>query len=68
MIEASPRAMFGFMEDAMADKVKLPRKLSDEPEAPPQRRPSHEKVIDQIERWAKSPGLQPPVLSDEKTL
>ena len=56
------------MEDAMTDKVKLPRKLSDEPHSPRPRRPSHEKVIDQIERWANSPGLQPPVLSDEKTL
>jgi hypothetical protein len=55
------------MEDAMTDNVKLPRKLSDEPEAPKPRRPSHEKVIDQLERWANSPGLRPPRLSDEKT-
>jgi hypothetical protein len=60
--------MFWSMEDAMTDNVKLPRKLSDERQSPRPRRPSHEKVIDQIERWANSPGLQPPVLSDEKTL
>ena len=60
--------MFWSMEDAMTDNVKLPRKLSDEPQSPRPRRPSHEKVIDQIELWANSSGLQPPVLSDEKTL
>ena len=52
----------------MTDDVKLPRRLSEEAEAPKPRRPSHEKVIDQIERWANSPGLQPPVLSNAKTL
>ena len=56
------------MEDAMTDTVKLPRKLSDEPEFPKPRRPSHQKVIDQLDRWANSPGLQPPRLSDEKTI
>ncbi len=56
------------MEEAMAHDVKLSRKLSDEPEAPPPRRPSHQKVIDQLERWANSSGLQPPVMSDAKTL
>ncbi|MCS3453204.1 MULTISPECIES: hypothetical protein [Bradyrhizobium] len=44
----------------MANQVKLPRKLSDEPEAPKPRRPSHAKVIEQLDRWANSPGLQPP--------
>jgi hypothetical protein len=52
----------------MADTVKLTRKLSDEPEAPKPRRPSHEKVIEQLDRWANSPGLQPPGWSDEKTI
>lgn len=52
----------------MTNDVKLPRKLSDEPGAPPPRRPSHEKVIDQLERWANSSGLQPPVSSHAKTL
>ncbi|MBR1161131.1 MULTISPECIES: hypothetical protein [Bradyrhizobium] len=44
----------------MANHVKLPRKLSEEPEAPKPRRPSHAKVIEQLDRWANSPGLQPP--------
>ncbi|WP_170991388.1 MULTISPECIES: hypothetical protein [Bradyrhizobium] len=44
----------------MANQVKLPRKLSEEPEAPKPRRPSHAKVIEQLDRWANSPGLQPP--------
>jgi hypothetical protein len=52
----------------VTDTVKLPRKLSDEPEAPKPQRPSHEKVIEQLDRWANSPGLQPPGLSDEKTI
>jgi hypothetical protein len=26
----------------------------------PPTRPSHERVIDNLERWANSPGLQPP--------
>jgi hypothetical protein len=55
------------MEDAMTDDVKLPRKLSDEPEAPKPRRPSHQKVIEQLDRWANSSGLRPPGLCDEKT-
>ncbi|WP_275196630.1 hypothetical protein [Bradyrhizobium sp. CSA207] len=44
----------------MTDKVRLPRKLSEEPEAPKPVRASHQKVIEQVERWANSPGLQPP--------
>lgn len=44
----------------MADKLKLPRKLSEEPEAPKPRRPSHQQVIENLDRWANSPGLQPP--------
>ena len=44
----------------MVDEVKLPRKLSEEPEAPEARRPSHRKVIEHLDRWANSPGLQPP--------
>jgi len=50
------------------DNVKLPRKLSDEPKAPKPRRPSHAEVIEQIERWANSPGLQPPKASDAETI
>ena len=44
----------------MTNDVKLPRKLSEEPKAPEPRRPSHARVIDQLHRWANSPGLQPP--------
>ncbi len=44
----------------MTDDIKLPRKLSDEPKAPKPLRPSHERVIENIERWANSTGLQPP--------
>lgn len=48
----------------MTEEVKLPRKLSDEPKAPQPFRPSHEKVIENLDRWANSPGLQPPTLPD----
>jgi hypothetical protein len=51
----------------MTDDIKLPRKLSEEPEAPRPRRPSHRKVIENLDRWANSPGLQPPTLPDVKT-
>ena len=44
----------------MADQLKLPRKLSEEPQAPKPQRPSHASVIEQLDRWANSPGLQPP--------
>jgi len=49
----------------MTELVKLPRKLSEERELPPARRPSHEKVIENIDRWANSPGLQPPKRPDQ---
>jgi hypothetical protein len=52
----------------MTNEVRLPRKLSEEAEAPKPVRPSHQKVIDQIERWANSPGLQPPRTDDAKTV
>ena len=52
----------------MTDEVRLPRKLSEEPEAPKPVRPSHQKVIDHVERWANSPGLQPPSTEDAKTI
>jgi hypothetical protein len=48
----------------MPDEVRLPRKLSEERDAPAPRRPSHQKVIEQLERWANSPGLQPPRTPD----
>jgi hypothetical protein len=44
----------------MTENVRLPRKLSEEPRSPPPRRPSHANVIENLERWANSPGLQPP--------
>jgi hypothetical protein len=47
-------------EQPMTEDIKLPRKLSDEPKAPKPRRASHEKVIENLDRWANSPGLQPP--------
>jgi hypothetical protein len=53
-------------ESAMTETVKLPRKLSEERESPPSRRPSHAKVIENLDRWANSPGLQPPKPSEEK--
>ena len=52
----------------MTDDVRLPRKLSDEREPQKPVRPSHQKVIDQVERWANSPGLQPPRTDDAKTI
>ena len=52
----------------MTDEVRLPRKLSEEREAPKPVRPSHQKVIEQVERWANSPGLQPPRMEDAKTV
>ena len=67
------RLDFGFVEAhvfdvemPMTDDIKLPRKLSEEPKAPKPRRPSHEKVIENLDRWANSPGLQPPALPDAR--
>ena len=51
----------------MTKEINLPRKLSDEPKAPKARRPSHEWVIENLDRWANSPGLQPPTSLDAKT-
>jgi hypothetical protein len=51
----------------MTEEMKLPRKLSEEPKAPRPRRPSHERVIENLDRWANSPGLQPPKMPDQKT-
>ncbi|MBR0827320.1 hypothetical protein JQ596_17485 [Bradyrhizobium manausense] len=48
----------------MTEEVRLPRKLSEEPKAPEPRRPSHQQVIEQLDRWANSPGLQPPRAAD----
>lgn len=51
----------------MTEEIKLPRKLSEEPKAPKPRRPSHQRVIENLDRWANSPGLQPPKSSEQKT-
>jgi hypothetical protein len=51
----------------MTEEIKLPRKLSDEPKAPTPRRPSHQKVIENLDRWANSPGLRPPRMSDPES-
>ncbi len=53
-------------ETSMTDEIRLPRKLSDEPGAPVPRRPSHQRVIEQLDRWANSPGLQAPKAPDPK--
>ena len=52
----------------MTDEVRLPRKLSEEREAQTPVRPSHQKVIEQVERWANSLGLQPPRRDDAQTI
>jgi hypothetical protein len=49
----------------MAEEVRLPRKLSEEPHAPKPQRPSHQRIIEQLDRWANSPGLQPPRTSND---
>ncbi|WP_247496889.1 hypothetical protein [Bradyrhizobium sp. 149] len=46
----------------MTNEVRLPRTTAEEGDAPKPVRPSHQKVIEQVERWANSPGLQPPRL------
>ena len=53
--------------EPMTENIKLPRKLSEERKPPPPRRPSHANVIENLDRWANSPGLQPPKLFDQKT-
>ena len=51
----------------MADRLKLPRALSEEPDAPEPLRPSHQKIIENLDRWANSRELQPPKLPDNQT-
>ena len=50
----------------MTETVKLPRRLSEERQPPPPLRPSHAHVIENLDRWANSPGLQPPERSEDK--
>jgi hypothetical protein len=52
----------------MTNEVRLPRKLSKEPVAPEPVRPSHQKIIEEVERWANSPGLQPPRTENAQTV
>jgi hypothetical protein len=42
---------------AMDKEIKLPKLPKD---SKPPKRPSYEKVIENLEKWATSPGLQPP--------
>jgi hypothetical protein len=44
--------------EPMKQDIKLPRSPKDPP--PPPNRPSHERVIEYLDKWANSPGLQPP--------
>ncbi len=44
----------------MTEEVRLPRKLSEDSGTHQPVRPSQQKIIDEVERWANSPGLQPP--------
>lgn len=41
----------------MSKEIKQPESPKD-PKSPT--RPSHEKVLENLDRWANSPGLQPP--------
>jgi hypothetical protein len=50
----------------MTEIVKLPRKLSEEPKPQPPLRPSHANVIENLDRWANSTGLQPPTPEAQK--
>jgi hypothetical protein len=48
----------------MADHLKPPRTFSEEPNAPKPPRPSHQKIIENLDRWVNSSELQPPRLPD----
>jgi hypothetical protein len=50
----------------MADHLKLPRTPSEELSAPTPLGPSDQKIIENLERWANSRGLQPPKLPDQR--
>jgi hypothetical protein len=54
------------MTTSVTEKLKLPRKSDEQRPAPP-RRPSHADVIRNLDRWANSPGLQPPKSSEAKS-
>jgi hypothetical protein len=48
----------------MTDHPKLLRALSEEQNAQKPLRPSHQKVIENLDRWMSSRELQPPKLPD----
>ena len=48
----------------MTDQIKLPRAVAQEQNAPKPLRPSHQKVLENLERWANSYELRPPTLPD----
>jgi hypothetical protein len=50
----------------MTEIIKLPRKLSEERKPQLPLRPSHADVIENLDRWANSAGLQPPQSFDPK--
>ncbi|MGA7806118.1 hypothetical protein [Bradyrhizobium sp.] len=41
----------------MKQETKLPRSPQ---ESPKPNRPSHDRVVENLDKWANSPGLQPP--------
>jgi len=51
----------------MPDHIKLPRTRCEERDAPKPLRPSHQKIIENLDRWANSRELQPPKLPDNET-
>jgi hypothetical protein len=50
------------MEVAMKQDIKESQTApaANEQKSVKPRRPSHEKVVEEIDKWANSPGLQPP--------
>ena len=50
-----------------SDATSIKPAAAEERKPPPPRRPSHADVIENLDRWANSPGLQPPKLPDQKT-
>jgi hypothetical protein len=50
----------------MTDHTKLPRMFSKEPDASKPLRPNHQKISENLERWANSHELQPPKLPDNQ--
>lgn len=50
----------------MTDQIKLQRMLSEEPGTLKPLRPSHQKIIENLDRWVNSRELQPPTWPDRK--